>query len=136
MSFDVFINFDGNCREALNFYTGVFCLEMPTHIMTYGENPHGDADNTNADRILYASLPIFGSNVMFSDCPENSGFVRGTNIALTLGTSDEAEITRLCNAFAYGGSVQMPLGKTFFSELYGMVTDKFGITWQISKTSI
>ena len=136
MSFDVFINIDGDCRDALTFYADVFCLEMPTHIMTYGESSQGDVGDNNADRILYASLPIFGSNVMFSDCPEDSGFVKGTNIALTLGTSDESEITRLYNAFADGGSVQMPLGKTFFSELYGMVTDRFGITWQISKTPI
>ena len=136
MSFDVFLNFDGDCREALNFYTKVFNLEMPTHIMTYDENAQGNFGEENKGRILYASLPIFGCNVMFSDCPVGSPFVKGTNIALTLGTDNEAEITRIYNAFADGGTINMPLGKTFFSEFYGMVTDKLGITWQLSKTQI
>ena len=135
MTFDVFLNFDGDCSDALRFYSEVFRLEMPTHIMTYGENPEGGLEGSN-DRILYASMPIFGCNVMFSDCPAGSTYVKGTNIALTLGTSDEAEITRIYKSLSEGGEVQMPLEKTFFSELYAMVTDKFSITWQLSKTAI
>ena len=134
MSFDVFINFDGDCRAALEFYAGVFGLEVPTHIMTYGQNPGGGVADADKDRILYASLPIFGCNVMFSDCPSGSDFVKGTNIALTLGTTDAEEIKRIYSALSDGGEVAMPLGKTFFSELYGMATDKFGITWQLSLT--
>ena len=130
MSFDVFLNFDGDCREALEFYAGVFKLDMPENIMTYGQAPGFDAGD--ADRILYATLPIFGSNMMFSDCPSGSGHVKGSNIALTLGTDDENEIRRLYAALKEGGSVSMELGKTFFSELFGMVTDKFGITWQLT----
>jgi PhnB protein len=51
-----------------------------------------------------------------------------------LGSPDKAEIERLFNALAKDGSVDMPLGQTFFSELYGMLTDKFGIRWQLSTT--
>ena len=134
MSFDVFLNFDGDCRAALEFYANVFGLEMPGQIMTYGQAPGFDIEGDAADRVLYASLPIFGCNVMFSDCPPGSHYVKGTNIALTLGTADASEIERLYTALSDGGVVAMPLGKTFFSELYCMVTDKFGITWQISLT--
>jgi PhnB protein len=139
MSFDVFINFDGDCRAAIEFYAGVFKLELPTQIMTYGQNPGADslsggAADADKDRILYATLPIFGCNVMFSDCPSGSEYVKGTNIALTLGTSDAEELKGIYAALAYGGEIAMPLGKTFFSELYGMVTDKFGTTWQLSLT--
>jgi len=133
MSFDVFLNFDGDCRAALEFYAEVFKLDMPKSIMTYGQAPGFSGDGE--DRVIYASLPIFGSNVMFSDCPPNSGYVKGTNIALTLGTADAGEIERLYNALKDGGIVNMELGKTFFSELYCMVTDKFGITWQLSLTA-
>ena len=136
MTFDVFLNFDGDCREALSFYAEVFKLEMPTEIMTYDKTPEGNLGEGNEGRIIYSSLPIFGCNVMFSDCPVGSPYVKGSNIALTLGTPDEAEITRIFSAFADEGSVQMPLGKTFFSEFYGMVTDKFGITWQLSKSPL
>jgi PhnB protein len=134
MSFDVFLNFDGDCRDALAFYAGVFNVSKSTPIMTFGQNPGGAAD-ADKDRVLYASLPIFGHNVMFSDCPSGSPYAKGTNIALTLGTTNAEEIRRIFSALANdGGTIDMPLGKTFFSELYGMVTDKFEITWQLSLT--
>ena len=136
MTFDVFLNFDGDCRAALAFYTAVFGLELPDNIMTYDQLPGGDFGTGNEGRITYANLPIFGSNIMFSDCPAGSDFVKGTNIALTLGTPDADEIKRIFNALAEGGEAAMPLGQTFFSELYGMVTDKFGITWQLSQTPL
>jgi len=65
-------------------------------------------------------------------CDTISGLVKGTNIAITLGSSDKDEIERVFAALADGGKVAMPLGKTFFSELYGMLTDRFGIIWQLS----
>ncbi|MCL2571660.1 MAG: VOC family protein [Defluviitaleaceae bacterium] len=136
MSFDVFLNFDGDCRQAMEFYAGVFKLEMPGHIMTYDEAPGFQVPDEAKNRILYSTLPIFGCNVMFSDCPPGQHYVKGTNIALTLGTNDATEIERLYNALKEGGVVNMELGKTFFSELYAMVTDKFGITWQLSKSPI
>jgi len=136
MTFDVFINFDGDCRVALEFYARLFKLDMPKHIMTYGQAPGFEVQDADKDRILYASLPIFGCNVMFSDCPPGADYVKGTNIALTLGTTDAGEIERLYLALSDGGFVAMPLGKTFFSELYCMITDKFGITWQLSLTPL
>ena len=136
MTFDVFLNFDGDCRAALEFYAGVFKLDMPAHIMTYGEAPGMPVQDGNKDRIIYASLPIFGCNVMFSDCPAGQAYVKGTNIALTLGTTDAKEIERLYAALKDGGVIKMELGQTFFSQLYGMVTDKFGITWQLSLTPL
>lgn len=133
MSFDVFLNFDGDCREAIEFYAGVFKLDVPK-IMFYGDNPGTPVSEDDKSRVLYASLPIFGCNVMFSDCPSGSEYVKGTNITLTLGTTDADEINRLYTALGNGGTVEMEIGKTFFSELYGMVRDKFGITWQLSLT--
>jgi PhnB protein len=100
--------------------------------MSYGENP-GGASEQDADRILYACMPMFGQNVMFSDCPSDSKYVRGNNIMLTIGLSDVEEIKRIFQELGTGGEVYMPLGKTFFSELFGMVCDKFGIIWQLSK---
>ncbi|MDR0838952.1 MAG: VOC family protein [Oscillospiraceae bacterium] len=129
MSFDVFLNFDGDCREAIDFYAGVF-KAAPSRVMTYGDAPGASA--ADSARIIYASVPIFGHNVMLSDCPSGSEYVKGTNICLTLGCEDKAEIDRIFTALSDGGDVDMPLGKTFFSEYYGMVTDKFAVTWQLS----
>jgi len=136
MTFDVFLNFDGDCRAAIEFYANVFKLDLPGHIMTYGQAPGFSVNEADKDRVLYSSLPIFGCNVMFSDCPPGSKYVKGTNIALTLGTADANEIERLYTTLSDGGFVNMALGKTFFSELYGMITDKFGITWQLSLTPL
>jgi PhnB protein len=105
---------------------------MPEHIMTYGQNPGGSSE-TDKDRILYACMPIHGCNVMFSDCPSDFKSVKGNNIMLTIGLKDEHDIKETFDKLAKGGAIEMKLGKTFFSELFGMVTDKFGIIWQISK---
>ncbi|MDR1564512.1 MAG: nitroreductase family protein [Oscillospiraceae bacterium] len=134
MSFDVFLNFNGDCRAALSFYSEVFQTGEPVGLMTYGQNPYGCAE-ADKERILYASLPIFGHNIMFSDCPSGEPYAKGSNIALTLGTDNADEIRRIFAALSEGGEVHMPLDKTFFSELYGMVKDRFDITWQFSLTS-
>jgi PhnB protein len=132
MAFDVFLFFNGDCRAALEFYAGVFRQKTPVP-MIYGQNP-GGCDPADKDRILYACLPVHGCNMMLSDCPSSFTSVKGNNIALTLGLDDEEEVKRIYDELAEGGSVSMKLGRTFFSELFGMVTDKFGIIWQVSKT--
>jgi PhnB protein len=131
MSLDVFLTFNGECREALDFYAKVF-NRKPEQVMTFGQNPDGSSD-ADKDKILYASIPIEGCNVMFSDCPSGLAFVKGNNICLTIGLKDDAEIKKVFDSLAAGGQIGMKLEKTFFSELFGMVTDRFGINWQISK---
>ena len=131
MSFDVYLTFDGDCRLAMEFYSQVFNQKMPEQIMTYGQN-EGSAEE-DKDRILYACVPIHGCNVMFCDCPSGSEHIKGNNIMLVIGLKDENEIRQTFNKLAEEGEIGMKLEKTFFSELFGMVTDKFGIIWQISK---
>ena len=132
MSLDVFLTFNGECRSALEFYAQVF-NQKPDQVMTFGQNPDGSAEK-DKDKIMYACIPIHGCNVMFSDCSSGSEFIEGNNISLTIGLDDEEEIKKTFNNLAEGGEVGMKLGKTFFSELFGVVTDKFGINWQITKT--
>jgi PhnB protein len=132
MSFDVFLNFDGECRLALEFYAQVFNQKLPDTIMTYGQSP--DTAEIDEDRILYACIPVYGCNMMFCDCPSGSQYIIGNNIMLTIGINDEDEIRRIFNSLAGSGEIKMNLAKTFFSELFGMVQDKFGIIWQFSKT--
>ncbi len=134
MAFDVFLNFDGNCREAVEFYAKVFKTGKPK-FMTYGEAPGGGTDKKDKDRILYSSLPIYGCNVMFSDFPSSMKFIRGNSIGLTIGTEDKEEVKYLFNELKKNGTVHMDLQKTFWSDLYGMVTDKYGILWHLSYAS-
>lgn len=132
-SFDLFINFDGECRDATTFYAKVFGSEIQDQ-MTYAEAPP-DADfpvpEVDKDKIMYACVPIFGCNVMFMDMPTGMPLVKGNNISPTISTGDRNELQRVFAALSAGGKVEIELQKTFWSDLYGMVTDKFGIIWQI-----
>ncbi len=131
MTFDAFVNFNGNCKEAVEYYAKVFKLDVPK-MMTYGEAPREDLKEIDRDRILYTNLKIGSNNIMFSDCPSDMEYIMGNNIAFTIGSSDAKEVEFLYNSLKEGGEVFMPLEETFFSKLYGMLMDKFGIIWQIS----
>ena len=103
--------------------------------MTYGDappDPNYPVPEGDKDRVIYAGVPIGGMVVMFSDVPEGSEFVRGNNISPTVSTDNKDELTRIFNELKEGGEVYMELQKTFFSELFGMVEDKFGVIWQLS----
>ena len=132
MKFDLFINLDGNCREAVEFYAKVFRSEVKD-LMTYAETPPGEGEVAAADRdkIMYACVPIFGCNVMFMDMPAGMPLVKGNQITPTLTATDKADMERIFAELSAGGTVDMPLAKTFFSPLYGMVTDRYGVIWQL-----
>jgi len=129
MEFSVFVNFDGNCREAVKFYAGVFRLPEPV-FMTYGETP-GETAEKDKDLIMYADLKIGDCNVMFMDFPSGMECVKGNQIQLTVSDRDKKEVERLFRAFKDGGRVETDLQETFWSGLYGMVTDRFGVQWHI-----
>ena len=134
MKLEMFFNFDGNCREALDFYAKVFKSEAG-NVMTYGQappEPGYTVPEADKDKIIYAGLPVGGMVLMLSDVPSGSDFVCGSNVCPTISDSDKAELTRLFDELKQGGEVYMELGQTFFSELFGMVEDKFGIIWQLS----
>ena len=135
MGFSIFINFNGNCREAVTFYAKVFDKNVPT-FMTYGDAPPGpsvDAQSAqaNKDLVMYTGLNIAGTEVMFCDYTADMGYVHGNNISPVVSSTDMDEVRTLFERLSEGGTVDMPLGETFWSSLYGMVTDKFGITWQV-----
>ena len=132
MKFDLFINLDGNCREAVAFYADVFKSEVKD-LMTYAEAPpdEGAVAAADRDKIMYACVPIFGCNVMFMDMPEGMPLVKGNQVTPTLTGTDKAEMERIFAGLSAGGTVDMPLEKTFFSAMYGMVTDKYGVIWQL-----
>jgi PhnB protein len=133
MQLELFINFDGNCREATEFYAKVFRSKVE-HLMTYGEAP--DDSNyqlaeADRDRVMYAGVKIGDQLVMFMDMPSESPLVVGNNIQPTLNLDDKYEITRLFNDLKEDGKIHVEPSKTFFSEWYCMVEDKFGVIWQI-----
>lgn len=133
MKFDIFLNFSGNAREAAEFYAKAFESEVKD-LMTFADTPTegGEAwDPADLDKIMYACVPIFGCNVMFMDMTAEYPLTVGNNIMPTLSTEDKAQMERIFAALSEDGTVDMPLGKTFFSPWYGMVTDKYGIGWSL-----
>jgi len=133
MKFELFINFDGNCREAIEFYAKVFKSEAK-NLCTYGQappDPNYPVADADREKLCYSDVLIGGLTVMFSDVPTGSPFVAGNNITPTISVDSKEEVERIFNELKTGGEVFMELGKTFFSELFGMVKDKFGVIWQI-----
>lgn len=134
MSLDLFLTFNGNCREAVAFYAKTFGLEMPK-MMTMGEappDPQYPIPPEAKDLVMYTSLPIHGMNVMFCDNSPGMEFVVGTNISVTIGLNEETELRSLFDKLSAGGSVVMPPQKTFWSPCYSYLVDKFGIPWQLT----
>lgn len=137
MAVDVYINFRGNCREAVEFYADVFGTDKP-QIMTYGDAPPSPEfvlPEESKNLVMHTRLDINGSNVMFSDTPPGMPLIVGNNITLTIGSKNMDEIKSLFNKLKEGGTVGMDLQETFWSKYYGMVTDKFGIPWQFNYDS-
>lgn len=133
MSIDAYLNFNGNCREAVLFYAKAFKLEEP-EMMTFGQmhSPEDLQNEAAKDLIMHARLQISGSNVMFSDVFPSMTHTVGNNITLALVTQDEEELKFAYHQLKEGGEVMMELQETMWSKRYGMLTDKFGVQWQFN----
>ncbi|MBB6444820.1 VOC family protein [Bacillus benzoevorans] len=136
MALGVYLNFEKESREVIAFYEQVFNAKC-TDLFTFADlppNPEFPVANEIKDLIMNASLMIENNKVMFSDVPPNMGLTlnMGNNITLVIDTQDEAKLTQQFNDLAKEGKVIMPLDKTFWSEKYGYVIDKYGIGWQFN----
>ncbi|MDF2615199.1 MAG: glyoxalase family protein [Clostridia bacterium] len=134
MAVQVYINFNGNCREAVEYYAEVFGTAKPV-IMTFGEmppNPEFALPEEAKSLVMHAKLEINGSTVMFSDVFPGMPFTAGNNISLTIVSTSMDEVKTLFSKLKDGGSVEMDLQETFWSKCYGSLIDKFGIIWQLS----
>lgn len=137
MPLAVYVNFNGNCREAVNYYVEVFKLEKP-EFMLFGDtlpNTEFPLDEAAKKLVMHTELNIKGTKVMFSDTGPGMSFVAGNNISLVVTGGDTDEIKSLFNKLKTGGTVIMDLQETFWSKSYGFLTDKYGIRWQISHDS-
>ena len=136
MALEMYLNFKGNCYEAVSFYSKVFKTEMQ-NIMYYSDMPE-DPDFVVTDEVknmvLHTFLNINGTTVMFSDCPPNIPLKFGNNTALVINKDNTEEIKELFNALKEDGKVVMDLQETFWSRLYAFVEDKYGILWHLIYT--
>jgi PhnB protein len=137
MAINVDLNFNGNCREVVEYYAEIFETERP-QIMAMGdlpEDPNYPVSEEQKKLILHAKINICGSYIMMSDNCDGRIFTFGDNISLTIVHDNEEDIKRWFNKLKEDGKVDMELGETFWSKCYGTLTDKFGIMWQLSLDS-
>ncbi|MCI0541879.1 MAG: glyoxalase/bleomycin resistance/extradiol dioxygenase family protein [Verrucomicrobiales bacterium] len=124
-----YITFKGNCRQAIEFYKDALGAEV-LFVQTVGESPMSNMGP--AENIMHSTLKVGDSTIMMSDDPTPEAGTAGDNISLAIGLNDPQKAKEIFGNLANGGSVIMPLGKTFWAEAFGMLTDKFGIRWMVN----
>jgi len=133
MDVQPYLFFNGRCDEAVEFYKKALGAEVEM-LMRYEESPDppppGMLPPGSENKVMHASMRIGGAVVMASD-GHCSGQTEFTGFSLSITVPDATTADRFFNALAEGGQVQMPLGKTFFSPCFGMVTDRFGVGWMV-----
>ena len=126
-----YLFFGSRCEEALNFYRNAVDAEVQM-LTRFKESPepHGLPDCFD-DKIMHATVRIGKTTLMASDgqCEGNQDF-EGFALSITLPNETEAE--RVFAALGEGGLITMPLEKTFWTAKFGMLQDRFGVTWMVS----
>ena len=133
MRIDFHINFSGQCQEAFEFYQSILGGEV--ELLTYGNSPaKEDVPADWAEKIVHGSFAFNNLQITGADLlPENYQKLQGFQLLLQLNNSSEAQ--RIFDALAAGGIVTMPLQKTFWTDAYGIVTDRFGIPWEVNSNA-
>ena len=133
MQVQPYLFFDGRCEEAVEFYRKALGAEV-TMVMRYKDSPEPPAPGMippgAETKVMHASLRFGDTTVLVSDghCGGDPSF-QGFSLSLTV--ANDAEAKRLFAALADGGQVQMPLAKTFYASIFGMVADRFGVSWMV-----
>jgi PhnB protein len=125
-----YISFDGNARQAMEFYKGVFGGTLTTNTYSEFGAEHAPAD---ADKIMHGQLETdSGFTLMGADNPPGNEHVPGNNIAVSLSGDDGEELRGYWEKLSDGGTVMVPLEKQMWGDEFGMCTDKFGIAWMVN----
>jgi PhnB protein len=134
MEVQPYLLFDGRCEEALEFYRKALGAEVVS-LVRFKDNPEPPKDSRMVppgaeDKVMHASFRVGKTTLLASDgrCAGKPAF---QGFALSLTVANEAEAERLFASLGEGGQVQMPMTKTFFSPRFGMLADRFGVSWMI-----
>lgn len=126
-----YINFNGNAREAIEFYKSIFGgkVYMDT-FESFGDSM--PVDEADKQKIMHAYLKgDNGVELMASDAPSGMSIDSGSQISLTLNGDDEATLRGYWDKLTQEGTITVPLEKAPWGDTFGIVTDKFGINWMI-----
>ena len=134
MQIQPYLFFNGRCEEAIELYRQALGAEV-VMLMRFKESPEPMPPGMLApgfeNKVMHSTLQIGGAVLMASDGMA-AGVTDFKGFSLSIGAPDAAGCDRKFNALAEGGKVTMPLGKTFWSPRFGMVTDRFGVGWMVS----
>jgi PhnB protein len=133
-SFNAYLIFNGNCRQAMEFYAKSLGADL--HMMTYAEGPGGgpncEIPQQARDKIMHARLQAGSAVLMASDSTPDRAVEAGTNFWVNIDCESLQEIERFFSALSEGASVTMPLQQTFWAARFAMLTDKFGVNWMFN----
>jgi PhnB protein len=130
MQVQSYLMFNGRCEEAIEFYKKALGAQVEM-LMRFKEAPEGQCAPGTDDKIMHSSFRIGDTVVMATDGMSVGQPLEFKGFSLTLDAKDEADAERLFGALANGGKVFQPLIKTFFSPKFGVVSDKFGVSWMV-----
>ena len=134
---NVYLNFDGQCEEAFEFYKSVFGGEF-SYIGRFNEMPQDENNKlseADGNKIMHVSLPISAETNLFGSDTVGEWshkLVQGNNYSISINASSKEEADRLFNGLSAGGQVTMPLENTFWGAYFGMFVDKYGINWMVN----
>lgn len=129
MRFIPYLNFNGNCREAFDFYAKALNGKI-TMRMTFGESPMAKEMPADMhDRVMHSQLESAQGILMGTDGPPHAGTGDGV---VNVDVTTQAEADRVFKALADGGSVQLPIAETFWAHRFGMLTDRYGKAWMVN----
>jgi len=125
-----YLNFQDNARQAMEFYQGALGGELTLN--TFGEF-HASEDPAEADKIMHALLKTpAGYTLMAADTPNQMQFTGHAGFSVSLSGDDAAELQGYWDALSEGGQVVMPLERQIWGDTFGMVVDRFGVTWMVN----
>jgi PhnB protein len=129
-----YLMFNGRCEEALAFYKQALGAEVKL-ILRFAESPDpvppGMIPPGSEQKVMHSEFRV-GDSVLMATDGDCSGKTDFQGITLSIALPDAAAADRVWNALVEGGTVRMPIGKTFWSPRFGMLTDRFGVAWMIN----
>lgn len=135
---NIYLTFEGNCKQAFDFYKSVFGGDFP-YVGTFGEMPPQEGmppvSDDMKDQIMHISLPISKETILMgSDTGGewSDDFKVGNNFSISISTDSKEKADDFFNKLSKDGQPKMPMSQTFWGDYFGMLTDKFGINWMIS----
>ncbi|MCL3781551.1 VOC family protein [Prolixibacteraceae bacterium JC049] len=127
-----YLNFDGNCLEAMQFYTEVFNGKL--EVMPFSEGPM-EIPESEKDRVMHSHL-VFGKNqLMASDTMPGQPFSQGNTYSISISEPDLEKAKFFFEKLSEGGHVIMPFEKAFWGAHFGMFSDKYGVNWMVNTES-